>query len=86
MAQLAIEEVRNRREGLLHDEAKRALGNWKKYCIVGSVAPDYPYLDVMDSNSCDWADAMHKGQAVTLLRNGVIKIRILRMIMYAKSV
>lgn len=75
LAQLAIEEVRNRREGLLHDDAKRALGYWKKYCIVGSVAPDYPYLDVLDSNSCAWADAMHKGQAVALLRNGVVKIR-----------
>jgi|SRR6185369_10002280 len=75
LAQLAIEEVRNRREGLLHDEAKHALGNWKKFCIVGSVSPDYPYLDVLDSNSCAWADAMHKGHAVTLLQNGVIKIR-----------
>lgn len=75
LAQLAIEEVRNRREGLLHDEAKHALGNWKKFCIVGAVSPDYPYLDVSDSNSCAWADAMHKGHAVTLLQNGVIKIR-----------
>lgn len=75
LAQLAIEEVRNRREGLLHDDAKRALGYWKKYCIVGSVAPDYPYLDVLDSSSCAWADAMHKGHAVALLRNGVVKIR-----------
>lgn len=75
LAQLAIYEVRNRREGLLHEDAKRALGKWKKYCIIGSVAPDYPYLDVFDSNSCAWADAMHKGHAVELLRNGVVKIR-----------
>lgn len=75
LAQLAIEEVRNRREGLLHDDAKRALGYWKKFCIVGAVSPDYPYLDLLDSNSCAWADAMHKGHAVALLRNGVTKIR-----------
>lgn len=75
LAQLAIEEVRNRRVGLLHNDAKRALGNWKKFCIVGAVAPDYPYLDILDSNSNAWADAMHKGHAVTLLRNGVTKIR-----------
>lgn len=75
LAQLAIEEVRNRREGLLHNDAKKALGYWKKFCIVGAVAPDYPYLDVLDSNSCAWADAMHKGHAVTLLRNGIVKIR-----------
>lgn len=75
LAQLAIEEVRNRREGLLHSDARRALGYWKKFCIVGAVAPDYPYLDVLDSHSSAWADAMHKGHAVVLLRNGVAKIR-----------
>lgn len=75
LAQLAIEEARNRREGLLHNDAKRALGNWKKFCIVGAVAPDYPYLDVLDSNSSAWADAMHKAHAVVLLRNGAAKIR-----------
>jgi len=75
LAQKAIEEVRNRREGLLHKDARQALGNWKKFCIVGAVAPDYPYLDVLDSNSSAWADAMHKGHAVALLRNGVAKIR-----------
>jgi len=75
LAQLAIEEARNRRQGLLHNDAKRALGNWKKFCIVGAVAPDYPYLDVLDSNSSAWADAMHKAHAVILLRNGVAKIR-----------
>jgi hypothetical protein len=75
LAQLAIEEVRNRREGLLHDDAKRALGYWKKYCIVGAVAPDYPYLDLLDSNSTNWANAMHYGHAVAFLRNGITKIR-----------
>ncbi len=75
LAQKAIEEALNRREGLLHKDARQALGKWKKFCIVGSVAPDYPYLDVLDSNSSAWADAMHKGHAVALLRNGVAKIR-----------
>lgn len=75
VAQLAIEEVRSHRGDLLHDDAKRALGKWKKFCIVGSVSPDYPYLDLLDSKSTAWADSMHKGRAVTLLRNGVAKIR-----------
>ncbi len=73
LTQLAIEEACFRREGLLHDDAKHALGNWKKFCIVGAVAPDYPYLDVTESDSCAWADVMHKGHAVELLRNGVAK-------------
>ena len=75
LTQLAIEEACFRREGLLHDDAKHALGNWKKFCIVGAVAPDYPYLDITDSDSCAWADVMHKGHAVELLRDGAVKIR-----------
>jgi hypothetical protein len=77
LAQLAIEEVRSRREGLLHDDAKRALGYWKKFCIVGAVAPDYPYLDILNSDSCAWADVMHKGRAVELLRAGAAKVRVM---------
>lgn len=74
LAQLAIEEARSRRAGLLHDDAMRAVGKWKKFCIVGAVSPDYPYLNVLDSSSVAWADAMHKGHAVALLRNGAAKI------------
>lgn len=75
LAQLAIEEVRNRADGLLHAEAKRALGNWKKFCIVGAVSPDYPYLDFLSSNSAAWADEMHKGKTVEFLRKGAARIR-----------
>lgn len=75
LAQLAIEEGRNRRPGLLHDDAKRALGYWKKFCIIGAVSPDYPYLDILDKGSAAWADAMHKGRAVDLLRLGVARVR-----------
>lgn len=59
LAQLTIEEVRNRADSLLHAEAKRALGNGKKFCMVGAVSPNYPYLDVLSSHSAAWADVMH---------------------------
>lgn len=75
LAQLAIEEACHRRGDLLHPDAKQALGKWKKFCIVGAVAPDYPYLDVLDKGSAGWADVMHKGKAVALLRDGVIRVR-----------
>ncbi len=75
LVQEAIEEALNRRGDLLHWDAKRALEKWKSFCIVGSVAPDYPYLDLLDGNSSIWADAMHKSRAVTLLRNGVVRVR-----------
>lgn len=75
LAQEAIEEGINRRPGLLHDDAKQALGYWKKFCIVGALSPDYPYLDVLDGQSAEWADRMHKERAVNLLRSGVATIR-----------
>jgi hypothetical protein len=75
LVQLAIEKAINSNEGPLHKDAKLALGYWKKFCIVGAIAPDYPYLDVLDNNSSKWADAMHKHSAVELLRNGVSIIR-----------
>ena len=50
VAQFAVEEARFRREGLMHGDAKRALAKWKKFCIVGAVSPDYPYLDILDKN------------------------------------
>ena len=71
-------EAVHRRGGLLHPEAKQALGLWKKVCIVGSIAPDYPCLDVLHGTSTQWADAMHKGQAVTVIRTGIAAIRAMR--------
>ena len=77
LAQEAIEEATNRREGLLHNDAINALERWRKFCIVGAVSPDYPYLDVLSSHSAAWADAMHKSHAVDLLRIGVNNIRVI---------
>ncbi|HEY5993354.1 MAG TPA: zinc dependent phospholipase C family protein [Gallionellaceae bacterium] len=75
LVQEAIEEAIYRRPGLLHDDARRALGLWKKFCIVGAVSPDYPYLDITSSDSAAWADSMHKEHALELLRSGIAKLR-----------
>lgn len=75
LAQFAIEEAMHRRPGLLHEDARLALGYFKKFCIVGSLAPDYPYLDVTDSASAAWADEVHKGRALEFLRAGVAQVR-----------
>ncbi|MBU0594581.1 MAG: zinc dependent phospholipase C family protein [Pseudomonadota bacterium] len=75
VAQLAIEEGRSKRKGLLHDDAKRALAKWKKFVIVGAVCPDYPYLNLLSGESEDWANAMHKGNAVDMLREAVKGVR-----------
>jgi hypothetical protein len=75
MAQFCIEDAMHHRADLLHRDARQALGLFKKYCIVGAVAPDYPYLHVMHGASAAWADAMHKGGAVDMLRAGVAQAR-----------
>ncbi len=74
IAQLAIEEALHRRAGMLHEDARLALGFFKKFTIIGALAPDYPYLDITDGKSTAWADRVHKGKAVSLLRDGVARL------------
>lgn len=75
LVQLAIEDALHHQDDLLHIDARRALGKWKKFCIIGAISPDYPYLDILDKHSADWADVIHKGNALSLLRGGAAKIR-----------
>ncbi len=75
LTQLAIEDASQHHPGLLHDDAKLALGYFKKFCIVGSLAPDYPYLDIASSASTAWADEIHKGHSMTFLRAAVPVVR-----------
>jgi hypothetical protein len=78
IAQLATEEAIYRRGDLLPTEAKQALGFLKKFTIVGALAPDYPYLDIeiIGSESADWADRVHKAKGVDLLRAGAAAVRV----------
>ena len=70
VAQLGIEEAIYRRPGLLSDDVRLGLAFFKKYCIVGAISPDYPYMQLGHDDSAAWADAIHKGHAVDLLRAG----------------
>lgn len=36
-----------------------ALNRYLKYCELGVVSPDYPYLDLLSGGSKHWADLMH---------------------------
>ncbi|PKN08550.1 MAG: hypothetical protein CVU73_08955 [Deltaproteobacteria bacterium HGW-Deltaproteobacteria-8] len=54
------------------DEGKAIVLDWLKYCELGAVSPDYPYLHLaVASNSGDWADAMHKERTKVRLMSGV---------------
>lgn len=36
-----------------------AVGKYAKFCELGAVSPDYPYLALGDADAAKWADAMH---------------------------
>ena len=58
----AVNVARERLEGQegFPREGLSIVSDWLKYVELGSVGPDYPYLDVVDGNMATaWADAMH---------------------------
>lgn len=50
--------------------AALALGRWFKYCELGAVSPDYPYL-AMKSEANAWADLMHYEHTGDMVKAGV---------------
>lgn len=46
-----------------------------KYCELGSVSPDYPYLAVGDSGAAKWADLMHYVRTGEMIHAGIRHLR-----------
>jgi hypothetical protein len=46
-----------------------------KYCELGCVSPDYPYLSVGDSDAAIWADLMHYEHTGEMIHKGIEFIR-----------
>ncbi len=46
-----------------------------KFCELGSVSPDYPYLVLGDKSSAAWADAMHYTETGVVLQAGIARVR-----------
>lgn len=46
-----------------------------KYCELGGVSPDYPYLAILDGDAAKWADAMHYENTVDMIHSGIKHIR-----------
>ncbi len=59
------------------ESAIAALLDWFKYCELGCVSPDYPYL-CMGGNQAAWADRMHCEHSGDMLKAGVQALRSLR--------
>jgi len=58
------------------DKAKQALQKKFKYCELGAVSPDYPYLAVGDSDAAKWADLMHYTHTGKVIRAGAKHLRL----------
>lgn len=46
-----------------------------KFCELGAVSPDYPYLAVGDKNAAQWADAMHYTKTGQMIHSGIKYLR-----------
>ncbi len=54
--------------------ALAALLDWFKYCELGCVSPDYPYLSI-GGNQAAWADRMHHEHSGGMVKAGVQALR-----------
>ena len=51
-----------------------ALGRWFRFCELGAVSPDYPYLAVT-GQAARWADLMHYERTGDMVKAGVVAVR-----------
>jgi hypothetical protein len=45
-----------------------------KFCELGAVSPDYPYLALGDSNASKWADMMHYVKTGDMIKTGIRQV------------
>jgi hypothetical protein len=48
-----------------------------RFCELGAVSPDYPYLSIGSSDSAQWADLMHSKRTGEVIRAGIEGVRAL---------
>lgn len=48
-----------------------AVLDYLKFCELGAVSPDYPYLVPLDSQACKWADLMHYTNTGDMIKSGI---------------
>lgn len=55
--------------------AKAAVSKYLRYCELGAVSPDYPYLALGDKRAAEWADTMHWTRTGEVIHAGVRRVR-----------
>ena len=61
----------------LTESMKRSLMLNLKFCELGAVSPDYPYLTLLDSDAEGWANVMHYWKTADFIRHASDLIRAL---------
>ena len=46
-----------------------------RFCELGAISPDYPYLDIAHPDACQWADRMHYQKTGDMVKAGIDHIR-----------
>lgn len=57
------------------EEAIIAILDYFKFCELGVVSPDYPYLALGDSGAAAWADSMHYTRTGDMIHAGIRLLR-----------
>jgi hypothetical protein len=55
----------------LSKDNKRDLGDYLRFCELGAVSPDYPYLAIGDSKARTWSDRMHYEHTGQMIHSGI---------------
>ncbi|SEK60430.1 zinc dependent phospholipase C family protein [Nitrosovibrio tenuis] len=74
LVNLAREPARLESHGF-SPEAIVPLLDYFRFCELGAVSPDYPYLDIARPDSCHWADRMHYEKTGDMIKAGINLIR-----------
>lgn len=75
LVNIALEKVRKISLDRFPKEVIKALSYNFKFCELGAVSPDYPYLDISNKNSAPWADAMHYTRSGEMIYAGIDYIK-----------
>ncbi|MBN9123696.1 MAG: hypothetical protein BGO99_01290 [Nitrosospira sp. 56-18] len=74
LVNLIREPARLESHGLVPD-AITAVLDYFRFCELGAVSPDYPYLDIAHPEACEWADRMHYQKTGEVVKAGVGLVR-----------
>lgn len=59
----------------LSPEAIISILDYFRFCELGAVSPDYPYLDMLHHDAAPWADRMHYERTGDMIKTGVSLVK-----------